>query len=129
MRNSVGKLKRLGLIIVCIAVAAAVLLPLLSNARSRPVTSSITVVNSSSWEIRHLYLSAADQDNWGPDQLSDGTVLHTGDSYVLNNVSCDAGQIKVVSEDKNGCFLSAVVSCTADATWTITNNATPNCGN
>jgi hypothetical protein len=129
MRNSDGKRNWLGLLIVCIALGAvAVLLPLLSSAKSRAATTSIRVVNNSSWEIRHLYLSPADQDNWGPDQLNE-TVLRTGDSFVLNNATCNGGQVKVVSEDKDGCFLSSVVSCATDAAWTITNDATPNCGN
>jgi hypothetical protein len=130
MRNSNGKRNWLGLLIVCVALGAgAVLLPLLSSAKSRSAaTTSISVVNNSSREIRHLYLAAADQDNWGPDQLNE-TVLRTGDSFVLNNVTCSGGQVKVVSEDKDGCFLSTVVSCATDAAWTITNDATPNCGN
>lgn len=129
MRNSDGTRKRFGLLIVCVAlVVGAVLLPLLSSAKSRPAATSLRVVNNSSWEIHHLYLSAVDQDNWGPDQLNE-TVLRTGDSFVLNNVSCSGSQVKVISEDKDGCFLSAVASCAADATWTISNEATPNCGN
>jgi hypothetical protein len=129
MRNSDGKRNWFGLLIVCVALGAgAILLPLLSSAKSRAATTSISVVNNSSREIRHLYLSPTDQDNWGPDQLNE-TVLRTGDSFVLNNVTCNGGQVKVVSEDKDGCFLSTVVSCATDAAWTITNDATPNCGN
>src|ERR1044072_9149280 len=33
------------------------------------LTLTITVNNNSSREIRHLYLSPANNDNWGPDQL------------------------------------------------------------
>ncbi len=129
MRNLLSQLKRLSLLINCGAIAAALLLPLLSSATPRPAAPiSIRVANNSSWEIRHLYLSPADHDSWGPDQLNE-TVLRTGDSFVLNNVACNGGQVKVISEDKNGCFLSTVVACAADATWTITNDATPDCGN
>src|SRR5207248_1277515 len=64
MRNSNGKRKWLGLLIVCVALGAgAVLLPLLSSAKAQPAaTISVRVVNNSAWEIRHLYLSPADQD-------------------------------------------------------------------
>lgn len=128
MRNSDGKRKRFGLLLICAATLSAVSLPLWSSARSQPVTTAITVVNNSHWEIHHLYLSPVEQDNWGPDQLNE-TILRTGDSFALHNVSCSGGQIKVISEDQGGCFLSVVVACATDATWTIADNATPDCGN
>jgi hypothetical protein len=127
MRNSAGKRNRLGLLIGCVVLFAAAALPLLSRATPRPPATSINVVNSSNWEIRHLYLSAVAEDNWSADQLG-GSVLHTGDSFVLDNVTCDSAQIKVISEDKDGCFISQAVACGASATWTITADATPNCG-
>jgi hypothetical protein len=102
---------------------ALVATPLLSGAQTQ---ASVTIVNNSSWEIRHLYLSPANNDNWGPDQLNE-LVIRPGDSYTLN-VSCDQSQIKVITEDQDGCFLSNTVACTGNTVWTITNNATPNCG-
>jgi hypothetical protein len=47
----------------------------------------------------------------------------------LSNVSCDAANIKAIAEDQNGCFLYQTVACGADSKWTITNDATPDCGN
>ena len=100
--------------------------PLFASA-CRPVTSITITNNSSSWEIRHLYLSPVDQDNWGPDQLN-GTVVAANGSLTLSNVSCEAASIKVISEDQNGCFLYQTVTCGQSQTWTITNEATPDCG-
>jgi hypothetical protein len=99
-------------------------LTLLSGAPAAATT--ITIANNSQWEIRHLYLSPADNDNWGPDQLGDG-VINPGQTVTLN-VSWDQPTVKLVSEDKDGCFLSTTVDATANAVWTITNDATPNCG-
>lgn len=94
-------------------------------ASSQPAVSSITVVNNSGLTIRHLYLSPPDQNNWSSDQLNDSTI-GPGGSLTLSNVSCE-GSIRVIGEDQDGCFLSAVVSCSGDATWTIPANATRDC--
>lgn len=125
MRNSHAKRspRRLAMLAaLCCAFAA---LPLLSSARAS--TASINVVNNSGREIINLYLSPADSDNWGPDQLGDAHIT-TGQSFTISNITCDQPQIKVVAEDKDGCFLSAVVSCGNAATWTITNDTAADCG-
>ncbi|HEX8494103.1 MAG TPA: hypothetical protein VF658_14750 [Pyrinomonadaceae bacterium] len=111
-------------LMLCLVVGALISLPMLSSA-SAPL-ASLTIVNNSSWQIDNIYLSPVDQDNWGADQL-EGSVLSPGASHTLN-LSCDQGTIKVITEDSNGCFLSQVVSC-AGGTWTITNDASPDCGN
>jgi hypothetical protein len=100
--------------------------PLFSNAHA--AATAITIVNNSSREIRHVYLTATNQDNWGPDQLY-GSRISSGASFTLENVSCGSGDIKVVAEDQNGCFLYHVVVCGSNVTWTITNDAVPDCGN
>jgi hypothetical protein len=128
MNNSRSKRNRVGLMIVCAALLAVASMPLLSSAKAGSLSLSINVLNNSNGEIRHLYLSSATDDNWGPDQLN-STVLRTGDSFALNNVSCADAQIRVIAEDSEGCFLTQVVSCAGNATWTITNDATRDCGN
>jgi hypothetical protein len=100
-------------------------LPLLSGATA-PLTTNITVVNNSGLEIRHLYLSPADNDNWGPDQLND-SVIAPGQSVTINAV-WDQATVKVISEDQNGCFLYQTVEASGSVNWTITNNAVPDCG-
>jgi len=124
MKNSRSKLKVRNLIAM-IAALCALTTPLVS--RAQPQTVSITVVNNSTREIRHLYLSHANADDWSGDLLSVASI-QTGQSYTLQNVSCDQGQIKVIGEDKDGCFVSGVVSCGSDATWTITNDIPADCG-
>src|SRR5882762_4895594 len=45
-----------------------------TRAGRTPATSSIAVTNSSTLEIRHLYLSPTTEENWGPDQLDGATI-------------------------------------------------------
>lgn len=100
--------------------------PLLSSAQT--AATRITIANNSSLAIRHVYLSSADHDNWGADQLN-GTIPPGGGSFTLDNISCAGNGVKVITEDQNGCFLYRVVACDDNATWTITNDAVPDCGN
>jgi len=101
--------------------------PLLSRANA-PATA-ITIVNNSSREIRHVYLSAPDQNNWGSDQLVNSVISPNGGSFTISNVSCGGSSIKVIAEDQDGCFSYQVVSCSENATWTITSGTTRDCGN
>ena len=117
--------RRFAIVLIVIGILAAV--PFLSGAHT-PATTSITVVNNSSRVIRHVYLSPANQDNWGPDQLYGAAISSGGGSYTLSNISCDQANTKVITEDQNGCFLYQVVSCGQSSTWTITNDASPDCG-
>ena len=89
-------------------------------------TVTITVVNNSSWEIRHLYLSPANNDNWGPDQLNNSSIS-PGATRELN-VSWDQSTVKLVGEDQDGCFLTTTVETSGSPTWTITSQSARNCG-
>jgi hypothetical protein len=102
--------------------------PLLSKAHVS-ATTSITIVNNSSREFRHVYLSASDQNNWGSDQLVNSVIPANGGSFTIGNVSCGGSTIKVIAEDQDGCFSYQVVSCSEGATWTITNDTARDCGN
>lgn len=100
--------------------------PLLSRAYAP--TTAITIVNNSNREIRHVYLSPPDQNSWGSDQLGSSVISANGGSVTIN-ASCDGPSIKVIAEDHQGCFFYQVVSCSENATWTISNSASPDCGN
>jgi hypothetical protein len=124
MRTHWPKSKRLPILIILFGMFAC--LPLFSNAHAN--ATRITITNNSSRDIRHVYLSPSNQDNWGPDQVN-GSIPPGGGSVTLDNVSCAGADIKVIAEDQNGCFLYQVVACNNNVTWTITNDAVPDCGN
>ena len=127
MRNLVAKHNSRGLIIVLVVLLTLAAVPLLSSGRSRTVSTSLNIVNNSNWEIRHVYLQSADGDVWSEDQLN-GVVIAPGGSDTVN-VACEGQSTKVITEDKDGCFLNNTVSCGSSVTWTITNSASPDCGN
>jgi hypothetical protein len=101
--------------------------PLLSRAYAP--STAITIVNNSSREIRHVYLSPPDQNNWGSDQLVNSVISPNGGSFTIGNVSCGGSSIKVIAEDQDGCFIYQVVTCSENVTWTIASNAVRDCGN
>jgi hypothetical protein len=123
--KSKSNANRFAIVLIVIGILAVV--PLLSGAHT-PATTNITIVNNSNREIRHLYLSPSNSDNWGPDQLDGSVISSGGGSYTLSNISCAQANIKVIAEDQNGCFFSKIVDCADNATWNITNDATPDCG-
>lgn len=122
MRKLVNRTK--ALVIFAAVVGVIGISTLLSSAQ--PPTAAITIVNNSSREIRSVYL-APDQINWGPDQLG-SSVIAAGGGSVTINANCN-GSVKVIAEDHEGCFFYTVVSCEGDSTWTIANDAVPDCGN
>lgn len=117
------RIKQLALFALVIGVVGG--LPLLSAAHAP--STSVTIVNNTSREIRHVYLSATTDNNWGPDQLN-STVIASGGSHALS-LSCGGSDIKVIAEDEDGCFYYEVVSCSENSTWTINNNSARDCGN
>ena len=125
MKNSDGTRNPRVLIIICVALLAIASAPLLSSART-PATS-VNIVNNSNKEIRNVYLSHVNSEDWSDNQLG-GATISPGQSFTLNNVACDQQQVKVIGEDQDGCFLSTVVSCGDSATWTITNDTARDCG-
>jgi hypothetical protein len=115
------------LLVFGVILGGLVCAPLLSTAHTP--STSVTIVNNSGTDIRHVYLSPVDQDNWGNDQLSNSTISSGGGSTTLNNLSCEAASVKVVAEDTDGCFFYKVVTCSQASTWTISSSDTRDCGN
>ena len=122
MKNSHSKrsLYRLAILSLFLFALAAI-----SSART-PTTTSVNIVNNSSREMRNVYISHVNADDWTGNQLGNATIP-AGQSFTLSNVACDQQQVKVIAEDQDGCFLSTVVNCGDSATWTITNASARDC--
>jgi len=115
------------LVLLSVFVGVMVSGPLLT--RAYVPTTSITIVNNSNREIRHVFLSAPDSNNWGSDQLVNSVIAPNGGSFTISNASCSGSGIKVIAEDHDGCFSYQVVTCSENATWTITSETARDCGN
>ena len=87
---------------------------------------TITVVNNSGWEIRNLYLSPPNTDDWSGNQLNG--YISPGTTRAVD-ISWNQGTVKLVAEDQDGCFLYKTVEASGNPVWTITSDATRDCGN
>jgi hypothetical protein len=98
---------------------------LLHAAPAQSVT--LTVVNNSGKDIRYLYLSPAENDNWGTDQLNN-SAISAGATRTLN-ITWTQSSIKLIGEDPDGCFLSTTLTVASSIEWTVSSDAPRNCGN
>ena len=125
MKETNRMLHRRQLIMLVAGLMVLASLPALSRAHA--FSTSVTIANNSSLMIRNVYLSHVNVDDWSGNQLGNSSIA-PGASVTLNDLACDAQQIKVIAEDENGCFLSTVINCGESSTWTVTNNSTRDCG-
>jgi hypothetical protein len=88
--------------------------------------STVTINNKSKWQIDQFFMSPADTDEWGPDQLGD-KVIGTGQSFTLTDVPCNKFDIKIVDEDGDECELRGISLCANSATWNITDQELLTC--
>jgi len=125
MKNSESSRMPRSILIISVALVALVSLPLLSTART--LSTSVTIVNNSDREIRNVYSSHVDADDWSSGLLGD-QVIASGQSATVSNVTCDGQQGKIIGEDQDGCFLSTVITCGGSGNWTVTNETARDCG-
>jgi hypothetical protein len=118
MRNSRS------LIIPGVVLIALACLSWKSNASS--VSTAVNLVNNSSKAIRNLYTSQVGSEDWGANILNN--TIPAGQSSNLSNITCDSQELTVIAEDQDGCFLSTVITCGQNSTWTVTNETSRDCG-
>jgi hypothetical protein len=91
------------------------------------LAAELRITNESLWDIHRIYLSSADDPNWGPDQLEED-ILESGGTLRLHGVACDTYDIKLIDEDGDVCEMRGVKLC-GDKVWTITNDSLLSCQN
>lgn len=128
MKTACDKLSRFKtffrvLIVIAGLCAVTALTP--GSTRTAPALT-LNVVNNSESEIRHLYLSPADNDNWGADQLNE-TAISPGSTRTLQ-LAWDQSTVKLVAEDQDGCFLTTTVQTAGTQVWTLTSDTSRDCG-
>ena len=69
---------------------------------------SITLKNSSKWDIHELYLSGTKDKEWGPEQLGKNQVIETGSTFTLTNIDAGKYDLKLVDEDGDECVIEDI---------------------
>ncbi len=115
---------RLAIIAGVLFAFGALALPVPSKAE--PQRAEFMVNNKSSFDIYHMFLSPEDKDTWGPDQLGE-KVIHSGESFTLNDIPCGEYDIKIVDEDGDACIVEGIVMCKDHTHWDLTNSELARC--
>ena len=99
-----------------------------TNSASAPAgqESNLVVTNKSKWAVHHMYLSPANDNEWGPDQLGTQTIEPNA-KFTLNKIPCDTYDIKVVDEDGDECIVKGEKFCGNEVTWDLTNEELLGC--
>jgi len=111
---------------VLMLVAGLCMLAVLIPRSTATSALTISIVNNGGNEILHFYLSPADNDDWGPDQLNE-TPISPGATRTLE-ASWNQSTVKLVAEDQDGCFLSTTVAASGNPVWTINSETVRDCG-
>jgi hypothetical protein len=82
---------------------------------------SVKIINGSSWDVHHLFLSPVSDEAWGADQLRDN-IIQSGEAFTITGIPCDSYDVKVVDEDGDECVIEEVDLCNADKYWKITDD-------
>lgn len=88
--------------------------------------STLKITNTSGWAIHELYMSPANENKWGQDQLQNQTIA-VGGTFTLNQIPCDTYDIKVVDEDGDECIIEGEKICGVNATWALTKDELLGC--
>jgi hypothetical protein len=119
------------LLICKIIVVAALLISVQAVLSAERGKVDFVLVNDSDWEIHHLYLSPADEEAWGPDQLGDDA-LKRAESLTLKGVPCDGYDFRIVDKGGRECVIPEVYVCKDKSglgitKWRITNKELTGC--
>lgn len=80
---------------------------------------SVKIVNQSEWGIYQFFLSPADTDNWGPDQLREH-VIEPNTAATLSDVPCGIYDVKLVDQEGDECIVAGVEVCSGNHEWVVT---------
>ena len=106
------------MVLTLLAVVSGAALPIATHAGAQR-SADVKITNRTDWVIDELYLSSADDDNWGPDQLGED-VIGKGESFTLLEIPCDDYDVKIVDEEGDECIIAKVDICGENQAWTIT---------
>ena len=84
-------------------------------------SSSLTVTNNSSFDIKELYLTFSVSSGFGVNHLGNNPLL-PGEQIVLDGIACDTYDVLFVDETNAECETDGISLCFDNADWVITNN-------
>ena len=86
----------------------------------------ISVVNESVWEIKAVYISQSEKNDWQENLLKDEMLSAVGGAVIARAV-CGVYDIKVVDSDNHSCIIRKLDLCSNNKIVTITDQTIANC--
>lgn len=88
----------------------------------------LDIVNKSRTSIHHLYLSPVKADEWGDDQLGDGSgdTVEPGDTFTLTEIDRGRYDVMLVADDGTECVVEDV-RFNESKEWVITERMLDRC--
>lgn len=80
----------------------------------------LKIRNESRWNIKRIYMSNAETDKWGPDQLGE-SVLYSGRYFTLEGIRPAEYDIMLIDQDNDKCILRNI-AIFENKDWTITSD-------
>ena len=111
---------RLPYILAASLIASAIATGCIIESSSNDASSTLTVDNNSSFDLKELHLTRSTSSGWGPNLLD--AALRPGESIFLDGISCDTYDVLMVDETGAQCEADGIDICFSDAAWVITNN-------
>ena len=87
---------------------------------------TVTITNSSSYDIYSIQLTQWDQTSWGANLLGDDVLMH-GDSQKISVFDCEKYDLRMVDDEKVECVIQDIDLCFKDKDWTIDNTVLAVC--
>jgi hypothetical protein len=95
-------------------------------AKPKPARRGVfTLVNQTDWPIHGVYMSVAEEDQWGANLLK-GKPLVKGATVKLD-VDCDEMDVKLLDAKGRKCVSESMYLCARNSTWTVTPQEILNC--
>ncbi len=87
---------------------------------------SISLTNSSSYAVHHLFLTPAHEAHWGPDQLGND-VLESREVITVAGLDCAHYDLKFIDHEGDTCIVEDIDLCLQDAHWELTDGQLAAC--
>jgi hypothetical protein len=87
---------------------------------------TISLKNSSKYDIYEIQLSPFDQVAWGANLIEGDALLH-GETASLAVFDCKKYDLRMVDDEKVECVIQDIDLCFEDKAWTLTDDILASC--
>lgn len=87
---------------------------------------TVTLTNSSSYDIYSIQLTQHDETSWGSNLLGSDVLMH-GEAQKIAVFDCEKYDLRMVDDENVECIIQDIDLCFKDKDWTIDNTVLAIC--